>query len=59
MFIQDQINWNDLDSDWLSFFAALGVDSIHLETRQAVSVQDHQMNISDGKKQDRIVRAGP
>jgi hypothetical protein len=19
MFIQDQINWNDLDSDWLSF----------------------------------------
>ena len=48
MFIQDQINWNDLDSDWLDFYAALGVDSIHLETRQAVSAQDHQMNISDG-----------
>jgi mannonate dehydratase len=54
MFIQDQINWNDLDSDWLSFFAALGVDSIHLETRQAVSVQDHQMNISDGKNRTEL-----
>lgn len=49
MLIQDQVSWNDLETDWLDFLRALGVDTIHLETRQAVSVQDHDMNIMDGK----------
>ena len=55
MLIQDQISWNDLDSDWLDFFKSLSVDTIHLETRQSVSVQDHDMNISDGKSRTEML----
>ena len=33
MYIQDQIRLHELDGDRLPFFAAIGVDSIHLELR--------------------------
>ena len=49
MLIQDQLSYQDLDSDWLDFFAAIGVDTIHLETRRSVSEQGHELNISEGK----------
>ena len=37
MLIQDQVSWDDLDSDWLSYFKAISVDTIHLECRRAVA----------------------
>ena len=49
MLIQDQVGWDDLHSDWLDFYATIGVDTIHLETRGSVSVEGHEMNISEGK----------
>ena len=54
MLIQDQVSWNELDTDWLDFFKSIGVDTIHLETRQAVSVQDHEMNITDGRSRTEL-----
>ena len=33
MYIQDQLSLDQLDDGHLSFFRALGVDSIHLELR--------------------------
>ena len=54
MLIQDQINWNDLDTDWPDFLKSISVDTIHLETRQAVSVQDHEMNITDGRSRTEL-----
>jgi mannonate dehydratase len=33
MYIQDQVSLGDLDDEHLSFFRAIGVDSIHLELR--------------------------
>tara|TARA_Y100000758_G_scaffold114436_1_gene80137 strand:- start:246 stop:1220 length:975 start_codon:yes stop_codon:yes gene_type:complete len=54
MLIQDQINWNDLDTDWPDFLKSISVDTIHLETRQAVSVQDHEMNITDGRSRKEL-----
>ena len=33
MYIQDQISIGELDDEHLSFFRAIGVDSIHLELR--------------------------
>ncbi len=54
MLIQDQVNWNDLDTDWLDFFRSIGVDTIHLETRRAVSIQDHEMDITDGKSRTEL-----
>jgi mannonate dehydratase len=49
MLIQDQVNWKDLDSDWIEFYAAIGVDTIHLETRGMVSEAGHELNIAEGK----------
>lgn len=49
MLLQDQVSYEDLDSDWLDFYAAIGVDTIHLETRRSVSVQGHELNIDEGK----------
>ncbi len=46
MFIQDQINWQDLDGDGLDFLKAVSVDTIHLETRGAVEVHG-EFNIHD------------
>ncbi|MEE2657146.1 MAG: mannonate dehydratase [Candidatus Latescibacterota bacterium] len=48
MFLQDQISWADLDTDWLDFLRAIGVDTIHLETRQAVDIRGHEINIREG-----------
>tara|TARA_Y100000588_G_scaffold362867_1_gene424992 strand:+ start:3096 stop:4076 length:981 start_codon:yes stop_codon:yes gene_type:complete len=47
--IGDRLSWEDLDSDWLDFYAAIGVDTIHLETRQAFAQPGHPMNISEGR----------
>ena len=33
MYIQDQVSYDQLDDEHLSFFRAIGVDSIHLELR--------------------------
>ena len=33
MYIQDQVSIGELDDEHLSFFRAIGVDSIHLELR--------------------------
>ena len=33
MYIQDQVSYDQLDAEHLSFFRAIGVDSIHLELR--------------------------
>lgn len=49
MVIQDAMSWDELDSDWLDFYAAVGVDTIHLETRGSVGVEGHEMNINEGK----------
>jgi len=49
MLLQDQVGWKDLDSDWLDFYASIGVDTIHLETRGMVSEEGHELNISEGK----------
>ena len=49
MLIQDQISWENLDSDWLDFLKAVSVDTIHLETRGSVNVEGHELNISEGK----------
>jgi mannonate dehydratase len=54
MLIQDQIDWNDLDTDWLDFLKSISVDTIHLETRRAVSVQDHEMDITDGRSRTEL-----
>ena len=35
MYIQDQISIGELDDEHLSFFRAIGVDSLHLELRGA------------------------
>ena len=48
MLIQDQIGWDDLDSDWLDFFKAISVDTIHLECRRAVARSG--LDIGDTKK---------
>jgi mannonate dehydratase len=48
MLLQDQISWQDLDGDWLDFLKAISVDTIHLETRGAVDVQGHEINIHEG-----------
>ena len=48
MLIQDQIGWDDLDSDWLDFFKAISVDTIHLECRKAVAQSG--LDIGDTKK---------
>ncbi len=58
MLIQDQVDWDDLDSDWLDFYAATGVDTIHLETRRSVSVPGHELNIAEGNiSPERLIRA--
>jgi mannonate dehydratase len=46
MLLQDQINWNDLDTDWLDFLRSISVDTIHLETRQ--------MDITDGNSRTEL-----
>ena len=33
MYIQDQVHYNDLGDEILSFYRAISVDSIHLELR--------------------------
>ena len=33
MYIQDQVSIDELDDEHLSFFRAIGVDSIHLDLR--------------------------
>ena len=38
MYIQDQISIGELDDEHLSFFRAIGVDSIHLELRGGAPV---------------------
>ena len=38
MYIQDQVSINELDDEHLSFFRAIGVDSIHLELRGGAPV---------------------
>ena len=48
MLIQDQIGWTDLDGDWLSFFRAISVDTIHLECRRAVA--EAGLEIGDSSK---------
>ena len=54
MLIQDQVSWNDLDGDWLDFFKALGVDTIHVETRQSVAVQDQKVNLFDSDRRTEL-----
>lgn len=49
MLIQDQISWENLDTDWLEFLKAVSVDTIHLETRGSVNVEGHELNINEGK----------
>ena len=49
MLLQDQISWKDLGSDWLDFMKSVSVDTIHLETRESVNVEGHELNISEGK----------
>ena len=44
MLIQDQVHCDELDSGILEFYSAIGVDTIHLETRGAVDVKGHEMN---------------
>ena len=55
MLIQDQISWENLDSDWLDFFKAISVDTIHLETRGSVNVDGHDMNIADGRNKTELL----
>lgn len=43
MYIQDQVRWTQLDDDILSFYRAIGVDSIHLELRSAVARADDSL----------------
>ena len=44
MLLQDQISWQNLDTDWLDFYQALGVDTIHLETRGLANALGHEVN---------------
>jgi mannonate dehydratase len=50
MLLQDQVSWDDLDSDWLDFYAAIGVDTIHLETRRGtIPFEGRDVNILEGE----------
>lgn len=51
MYIQDQVRWADFDDEILSFYKAIGVDTIHLDVRAGVSGVDASLgeDLRNGK----------
>lgn len=43
MLIQDQVNWNNFTDEILTFYSAIGVDTIHLELRASVARADETL----------------
>jgi mannonate dehydratase len=43
MLIQDAISWSNFNDDWLNFYRAIGVDTIHLDIRAGVSRADSSL----------------
>jgi mannonate dehydratase len=51
MYIQEQVRWADFDDEILSFYKAIGVDTIHLDVRAGVSGVDASLgeDLRNGK----------
>ncbi len=51
MYIQDQISWANFDEETLTFYQAIGVDTIHLDVRGGVSKNDASLgaDLREGK----------
>jgi mannonate dehydratase len=43
MYIQDQVNWANFNDEILTFYRAIGVDTIHLELRASVARADESI----------------
>ncbi|MFZ1756148.1 MAG: mannonate dehydratase [Caldilineaceae bacterium] len=60
MLIQDQVNWANFNDELLTFYQAIGVDTIHLDVRGGVSKTDQTlgMDLRAGKDcTDQLARA--
>lgn len=49
MYIQETVQWSNLDDDVLRFYKAIGVDMLQVDLRAGVSAVDPAMDLRDGR----------